>query len=77
MQAARPVLNGGDEETYRMVTRLVPTQPGYRARLTAGVRRSPQRAGIPLRLGLDTPDLCILLILPGQSAQNVVQSFCT
>ena len=26
MKVARTVLNGGDEETYRKVTRLVPTQ---------------------------------------------------
>src|SRR6266851_5309540 len=33
-----PVLNGGREETYSNATRLAPTQPGYRARLTASVR---------------------------------------
>jgi hypothetical protein len=38
VQAARPVLNGGDEETCGNVTRLVPTQPGYWARLKRGVR---------------------------------------
>src|SRR5438093_11471921 len=38
VKAARTVLNGGDEETYRKVTRLVPTQPGYPPRLTPGVR---------------------------------------
>ena len=36
--AARPVLNGGDEETCGNVTRLVPTQPGYFPRLMPGVR---------------------------------------
>ena len=38
VKVARPVLNGGDEETCGNVTRLVPTQPGHWARLTAGVR---------------------------------------
>ena len=37
VKAARPVLNGGDEETCGNVTRLVPTQPGHWRRLTAGV----------------------------------------
>ena len=32
VKAARPVLNGGDEETCGNVTRLVPTQPGFQAR---------------------------------------------
>ena len=27
--SSRPYLNGGEEETYHKVTRLVPTQPGY------------------------------------------------
>jgi hypothetical protein len=33
---ARPVLNGGDEETYRKATRLVPTQ--LRQQVSASVR---------------------------------------
>ena len=37
VKAARTVLNGGDEETCGNATRLVPTQPGYRARLMPGV----------------------------------------
>ena len=37
MKAARTVLNGGDEETYQKVTRLVPTQPRFRQQLKAGV----------------------------------------
>src|SRR5207244_4173474 len=41
VQAARTVLNGGDEETYRKATRLVPTQPGYSPRLRPSV-------GLPL-----------------------------
>jgi hypothetical protein len=28
VKASSTVLNGGDEETYRKATRLVPTQPG-------------------------------------------------
>ena len=43
MKAARPVLNGGDEETCGNVTRLVPTQPGYWARLKRGVGRMSER----------------------------------
>ena len=39
VKAASTVLNGGDEETCGNVTRLVPTQPGFRPRLTPGVRR--------------------------------------
>src|SRR5437899_2184230 len=38
VQAARTVLNGGDEETYRKATRLVPTQPGFRRQVKRGVR---------------------------------------
>ena len=37
VKAASTVLNGGDEETCGNVTRLVPTQPGYRRRLKRGV----------------------------------------
>ena len=40
VKAARPVLNGGDEETCGNVTRLVPTQHGYRRRLRPSVRLS-------------------------------------
>src|SRR5215475_6876105 len=42
VKAACPVLNGGDEETYPQATRLVPTQPGHWARLTASVRPQNQ-----------------------------------
>ena len=38
VKAASPVLNGGREETYSNVTRLAPTQPGFRRRLKRGVR---------------------------------------
>jgi hypothetical protein len=38
VQAARTVRNGGDEETYRKATRLVPTQPRFPRRLQRGVR---------------------------------------
>src|SRR5215475_1935803 len=44
VQAARTVLNGGDEEMYRKVTRLVPTQPGHWVRLRPGVRCQRRRA---------------------------------
>ena len=37
VKAARPVLNGGDEETYSNATRLVPTQRGHWRRLRPGV----------------------------------------
>jgi hypothetical protein len=37
VQAARTVLNGGDEDTYRKATRLVPTQ--LQQRLKPGVRQ--------------------------------------
>ena len=38
VKAARPVLNGGDEETCGNVTRLVPTQLGFQVRLRPSVR---------------------------------------
>ena len=37
VKAARTVLNGGDEETYRKATRLVPTQLGHWRRLKPSV----------------------------------------
>src|SRR2546428_5521230 len=37
VKAASPVLNGGDEETCRKATRLVPTQHGCQARLRPSV----------------------------------------
>jgi len=37
VKAARTVLNGGDEETYRKATRLVPTQAGFREQVSLGV----------------------------------------
>ena len=51
VKAASSVLNGGDEETCGNVTRLVPTQLGYWARLKRGVRchgRGENFAGTPL-----------------------------
>jgi len=38
VKAARPVLNGEDEETDRKALRLVLTQHGYQRRLRPGVR---------------------------------------
>ena len=38
VQVARPVLNGGEEETCGNVTRLVPTQPGFRRQVSLSVR---------------------------------------
>jgi hypothetical protein len=49
VKAARPVLNGGDEETCGNATRLVPTQPGFRARLSASVRCARYGSGRPRR----------------------------
>ena len=46
VQAARTVLNGGDEETYRKATRLVPTQPRFQPRLTRGVRLQVEQGAI-------------------------------
>ena len=39
VKAASTVLHGGDGETGRKALRPVPTQPGYRQRLTPSVRR--------------------------------------
>ena len=50
MKAARPVLNGEDEETGRKALRLVLTQPGFRQQLKAGVRlqvRQEKTRGAP------------------------------
>ena len=54
VKAASTVLNGGDEETYRKATRLVPTQPRFRQQLRPGVMcqespRSWRLKGIGLR----------------------------
>ena len=51
VQAARTVLNGGDEETYRKATRLVPTQPGCR-------RDSPPAFGAKGKEGIGRALFC-------------------
>ena len=45
VKVASPVLNGGDEETCGNVTCLVPTQLGFRQRLTPGVRLQGSERG--------------------------------